>query len=206
MSFSEFLIEDIGESLDEEHLDYMNTIHTASAFMKSIIDDFLDVSMIESGRFELNLIRVDLPDILRQGIGLLELTARMKNVSIEEDIGNPPALMADGPKLEQAFVNLLKNAVEHSPSGARVIVLCRHHAGAATVSVRDEGAGILPEDQEKLFSVYGRGKTKKTGGEKSSGLGLAIARKIIEEHGGRVWVESEPGKGSTFSFSLPGNQ
>jgi signal transduction histidine kinase len=203
MSFSEFLLEDIGESLDEEHLDFLNTIHTASQFMKSIIDDFLDVSMIESGRFELNLDRVEITEVVGRGIAMLDMTAKKKGVCIETDFSAVPEVMADGHKLEQAFVNLLKNAVEHSPAGAPVHVSCRPGGEAVTVSVRDEGAGILPEDQAKLFSVYGRAKTKKTGGEKSSGLGLAIARKIIKEHGGRVWVESEPGKGSTFSFSLP---
>ena len=202
LTYSEFLLDERA-NLDGEHADFLDTIHSSSEFMQSIIDDFLDVAMIESGRFELNLDSVDLARTLQQAIDLVKITAGKKHVSIISEHGELPAIFADGSKLEQAFANLLGNAVEHSPPGAAVVVACRHDDRSVVVSIRDQGPGISPEEQETIFAPFGRGRSKKTGGERSIGLGLVIARKVVEAHGGRIWIESQIGHGAVFIFSVP---
>lgn len=202
MMYSEFL-QDEFPGLDKEHSGFLDTIRSASEFMKRIIDDFLDVSMIESGRFELNQDAINLTEVLQRGIDMVALSAKKKEIVIDVEYGNIPKVFADGSKLEQAFTNLLGNAVEYSPSGTSVAVTCQHSGQHITVSISDQGPGIPAEEQEGLFIAFGRGKSKKTGGERSIGLGLAIAHKIIEAHRGRIWVESNSDHGATFIFSLP---
>jgi two-component system, sensor histidine kinase and response regulator len=112
-------------------------------------------------------------------------------------------LAADAAKLQQVLVNLLSNAIEYSKAGQRVWLVARREDAEMVFSVRDEGPGIAPEDQKRLFAPFMRAGTRKTAGERSVGLGLAIARQVIEAHGGRIWVESKPDHGSTFFVSLP---
>jgi signal transduction histidine kinase len=112
-------------------------------------------------------------------------------------------LEADGPKLEQVLNNLIGNALKFSPPGAGVEVRLVRDGDRAVVSVRDQGPGIPAAEVGKLFRFFQKTSVRSTGGERSSGLGLAIARKIVEGHGGAIWVETEAGRGSTFSFALP---
>jgi len=114
-----------------------------------------------------------------------------------------PELTFDENKIEQVLNNLIGNAVKFSHRGTRVFVRLESTAYEVTVSIEDEGQGIPVADLTKLFKPFSKASVRTTGGEQSTGLGLAIVRRIIEGHGGRVWVESEVGKGSTFSFTLP---
>ena len=114
-----------------------------------------------------------------------------------------PLLQVDSPKIQQLLVNLINNAVQHSEPGQRVWVSAQSKPNQVVFNVRDEGQGLTPEDQARLFQPFERAGTKKTAGERSIGLGLAIARKVIIAHGGRIWVESVPGQGATFLFSIP---
>jgi len=109
----------------------------------------------------------------------------------------------DVAKLQQVLVNLAGNAIEHSQAGQRVWLAARREETGLVFSVRDEGPGIAPEDQKRLFAPFVRAGTRKTAGERSVGLGLAIARLVVEAHGGRIWVESKPDHGSTFFVTLP---
>lgn len=111
--------------------------------------------------------------------------------------------MMDAPKMEQVITNLVSNAIEHSDPGSRVEISLSQDSRALTVSVQDFGPGIPPEDREALFQPFARTGTTKTGGEKNTGLGLLITRKIIEAHNGTLWVESQPGQGTTMQFQLP---
>jgi two-component system, sensor histidine kinase and response regulator len=112
-------------------------------------------------------------------------------------------LRVDASKLQQVLLNLVGNAVEHSVSGQRVWVSARWEGQDLVFAVRDEGPGIPPEDQARLFTAFGRTGLRKTAGERSTGLGLAIARLVVEAHGGRIWVKSRPGHGAEFLFNLP---
>jgi signal transduction histidine kinase len=131
------------------------------------------------------------------------IAAKKKITLLVEPAAGAPRLVADAAKLQQVLLNLVANAVEHSQPGQRVWLASYWQPSELCFSVRDEGPGLAPEDQARLFLPFGRGGTRKTAGERSVGLGLAIARSIVEAHEGRIWVESIPGYGATFVVALP---
>ncbi|MFZ5830238.1 MAG: ATP-binding protein [Planctomycetota bacterium] len=183
---------------------FVGMIADSCEAMKRLIDDYLDVAMIESGQLRLDRKQEDLAAVIERARSLLRFHAEAKGIEvvIEHDPAIPP-LWIDSAKIEQVVANLLCNAVDHSPQGhtARIRSACEQDR--VTVAVLDEGAGLSQEELQKLFRPYQRAGAPKTGGERSLGLGLVISRKIIEAHGGAVRVESQPGAGSVFQFSLP---
>ena len=203
MNYSEFiLLED--STLSQEHKEFLETILSSSELMRRLIDDFLDVSIIESGQFLLELSREDLVMLITEGIKRLEYKAKKKQISIIfNPMDKPIYLNIDKYKILQVFTNLLSNAIEYSFSNSNVFVDCTENQNEAIVSVKDEGPGIPENEIGNLFKFFGKASTKKTGGEKSTGIGLAIARKIIESHKGKIWVESKFGEGAKFYFSIP---
>lgn len=203
-TYSEFVLEEAGDRLGEEQREFLRTSLAAAAGMKRLIDNFLDVSVIESGHLRLERSRTDVAEILAGVLPLVRLVAARKKVELLTEAGDDKhPLSVDGAKLRQVLINLLNNAIEHSKPGQRVWLVARREDTALVFSVRDEGPGIAPEAQKRLFAPFARAGTRKTAGERSVGLGLAIARLVVEEHGGRIWVESEPDHGSTFFVALP---
>ncbi|MCP1661412.1 MULTISPECIES: sensor histidine kinase KdpD [Methanocalculus] len=192
---------------DDDHSDeaqMLRGIRRAAAQMSQVINDFLDVSIIESGQLRLNIREVDIPDMLEHVQQNLHPAAKKGDVTM--DIVLDPAiesLRIDGGKIEQVLTNLGSNAIEHSPSGERVIIRGLHGKEEIRFQVEDSGAGISPEMQRELFSPFSGSRRSKRGGERSIGLGLVISRKIVEAHGGAMYVESEPDIGSTIGFTLP---
>jgi len=172
--------------------------------MKRLIDGFLDLSVIESGKLRLDLASASVPEIVAGVEPIARLMAGKKRISLLVDMAdNGRRLRVDASKLEQVLLNLIGNAVEHSVPGQRVWLSSRWDDQNLVLAVRDEGPGIAPEDQARLFTCFARAGTQKTAGERSVGLGLAIARLVVEAHGGRIWLESIPGQGATFLLALP---
>ncbi len=203
-TYSDFLTEELSSQLGEEHLNFLTIIKSTSSFMRGLIDNLLDISMIESGKLDLDRSVQDPCMLIRKNIGLNAVLAARKQIAIALDVRNAiPELSLDADRIIQVMNNLISNAVKFSPQGGAVAVTISHEGGRVTVSVSDNGPGIPREEQRKLFQPFGRTSVKAAGGEKSTGLGLLIARKIINAHGGEMSLESEPGRGSVFSFSLP---
>lgn len=192
--------------LDEDSLDFLSRIESVCESARHLVDSFLDLSVIESGRLKIERKPTDIRAVVDKARFLLEIPAKKKQVVIVVRHGPvPESVMVDGPRLEQVVVNFLSNAVQHTnPHSTVEIATCQEGANLK-VSVTDQGAGIPREEIPRLFKPFERGAAKKTAGEKSTGLGLVIARKIVEAHGGTVSIESELGKGSTFSFTVPIN-
>jgi signal transduction histidine kinase len=207
MTYSEFVLDEAGDRLDDEQRGFLRATLSAATGMKRLIDNFLDVSVIESGNLRLERSRSHVASILAGVWPLLRLAASRKKIELvneAHEAGDDKAPLAvDVAKVQQVLVNLLSNAIEHSKPGQRVWLRAYREETALIFSVRDEGPGITPEDQSRLFAPFARAGTRKTAGERSVGLGLAIARMVVEAHGGRIWVESEPGHGATFFVSLP---
>lgn len=204
LTYSEFLIDEAASVLDEEHAGFLNTINASSSFMKRLVDDFLDISAIEAGKFETDLQPCSITEVVKSSLELNHFQARKKDINIKLDLAeNAPRVMMDGAKIEQVITNLVSNAIEHSDAGSRVSVGMVCDSDEILFKVEDHGPGIAPEDLEKLFRPFEKTKARKTGGEKSTGLGMLIARKIIEAHKGTIWVESEQGRGTTVHFKLP---
>ena len=204
MTYSEFLLDEAGDHLDDEQRGFLRTSLAAAAGMKRLIDNFLDVSVIESGHLRLERSRTAVAEILAGVLPLVRLVAARKKVELFTEAGDDGhPLAVDVAKLQQVLVNLAGNAIEHSQAGQRVWLAARREETGLVFSVRDEGPGIAPEDQKRLFAPFVRAGTRKTAGERSVGLGLAIARLVVEAHGGHIWVESKPDHGSTFFVTLP---
>ncbi len=204
INYTEFVLDEAGSTLSAEHREFLETSLAAATGMLRLIENFLDLAVIESGKLRLEPAPTSVPEIL-DGLGpVARLIAGKKKITLLLDPGHDARrLSVDAPKLRQALLNFINNAVQHSVPGQRVWVSVRWEPAQVVFAVRDEGQGISPEDQARLFTAFGRAGTKKTAGERSTGLGLAIARQVIDAHGGRLWVESRPGEGATFLISLP---
>jgi signal transduction histidine kinase len=204
MTYGGFVLDEAGAQLSGEHREYLQTCLRAARGMKQLIDDFLDLAVIESGQLRLNLASATAREIIAGAEPVARLVAAKKGITLlVEEVDDTRRLRVDASKLQQVLLNLVGNAVEHSVSGQRVWLTSRWEGQNLVFAVRDEGPGITPEDQSRLFTAFGRTGQRKTAGERSTGLGLAIARLVVEAHGGRIWVESRPGHGATFLFSLP---
>ena len=172
--------------------------------MNQIVAELLDISAIESGKLRLEPRPQDLRAILEECEQLYAHLAAKKGIELGLEPGPPlPPIAADHRRVVEVMANLLSNAVKYTHPGGCVRIRCEPQSGEAVTHVEDTGQGLTPEDLAVVFKRFGKLSAKPTAGEPSTGLGLAIAKKIVELHGGRIWVTSERGKGSTFSFSLP---
>jgi signal transduction histidine kinase len=201
LSYSEFLFDEAQEQLDEEQVSFVKRIEGSALSMKRMVDDFLDVSVIEAGGFQLNVKRINPADILGKSLVLARIQAQKKGVELEVEIDPElPEIPLDGDKIEQAMSNLLGNAIEHSVPGKCVSVTLKEIDRHVNFSVRDRGTGMSAEVMKNLFTPFSGSGSVKTGGEKSTGLGLTITRKIIDAHKGEIIAESEEGTGTTFTI------
>ncbi len=188
----------------EEAKDNLNDILTITKRMSKLVTDLLDVSAIESGNVHLNKMKIPLANLLKDCEKLNARAAAQKNIAFGVDVGpNLPEIWMDKHHMINVMDNLLSNAIKYTHAGGSVRVHTETTDKEVIVHVHDTGQGLSHDDMRYIFTSFKRLSAKPTGGESSTGLGLAIAKKIVELHDGRIWVDSEKGKGSTFSFSLP---
>jgi PAS domain S-box-containing protein len=200
---SEMLLDEGFGPLTEEQDDFLRTINSTSDEMLTLVNDLLDVSVIESGRLELQLKKGSLAKLVEDRTRIHKVIAGVKNITIHTELHDVPDMLFDSSRIAQVFDNLVSNAIKFSPTDLNVYVTVDQEDSMARVSVRDEGPGITDEDKSKLFGEFQRLSARPTGGEKSTGLGLSIAKKIIESHKGILECHSQPGSGCTFTFALP---
>ncbi len=194
----------VDPNLDEEsRRTFVEAINTVSKQMLILVDDLLDISVIESGKFDLNKIPGNLSVILQERAELMAINAKNKNITLTTALDEVPDLPIDVDRMRQVIDNLLSNAVKFSPSGTTVHVSCGRKDDGLVFSVADQGPGIPDEDLDKLFGVFQKLDIQPTAGEKSTGLGLSIVKRIVDAHGGEISVESEVGKGSAFTVTIP---
>ncbi len=200
--FSEILLSgDVGP-VPDEHIEFLSIINSQARYMLNMVNDLLDVSVIESGKLELNLKTASLKSLAEERIRIHRISAQKKGMQFHKSLADIPDINFDSNRIAQVIDNLLSNSIKYSPAGALIHVELNQKDNIIYFSVQDEGPGIPEEEQFKLFGEFGRLSTMPTGGEKSTGLGLSIAKKIITAHDGKIWVESVAGKGSKFIFSL----
>lgn len=204
LTYAEFLTTEAFDVLNEEQREFVTTIKETSEFMLRLVTDLLDVTAIEAGQLKLDRQSADLVRLIQHNVGLNRVLAAKKDIAVEFDTPAAcPPLSLDAGKIEQVLNNLIGNAVKFSHRGTQVRVRLTGAPNMVTVAVADRGQGIPAADLPKLFTPFSKASVRSTGGEQSTGLGLAIVRRIVEGHGGRIWVESEVGRGSTFFFALP---
>jgi signal transduction histidine kinase len=203
IGFSEVLSEGMFGEINEKQTEYLNDILESGRHLLSLINDILDLSKIEAGRMELEAADFDLPSAIENAVILVRERAGRRGIALGREIDERlGTIRADERKVKQVLLNLLSNALKFTPEGGRIDVRADVHDDLAEISVTDTGLGIAPEDQEAVFEEFRQVGTaaKKVEG---TGLGLALSRKFIELHGGRIWVKSQVGVGSTFTFTLP---
>lgn len=203
-SFAEILMEDFDTIPKETQLEYLGHISTSCDFSLKLIRDFLDVSKIESGVFDLNLTELEYLSFIKKSIVHEEILAKNKSqeIIISTDLSSI-ATKLDSNKIQQVLNNLLSNAIKYSFPDTKIWINISETADEIVTKIIDQGQGIPKVELQKLFKPFQTTSVKATASEKSTGLGLAIVKKIIEAHHGWVKVESEVGTGSTFYFSLP---
>ncbi|HTJ79291.1 MAG TPA: hybrid sensor histidine kinase/response regulator [Rariglobus sp.] len=202
---AEFMRDGTVGPLTPDQLELLDLIHQASQGMVTLVNDLLDVATIESGELRLNTAPVPLAELVQKSISLNSLeSARKRTRIIFSDHKASPVLSLDPARIRQVVDNLLSNAVKYSPPGSTIgVSLCALPDGTHTICVRDQGPGIPEGERDKLFKDFGRLSVQPTGGEKSTGLGLAICRKIVEAHHGTIVAENLPSGGCEFRVTLP---
>lgn len=200
--FSELLL-DMEPKESSDRREFLETISQVSNQMLSLVNDILDVSAIESGKFRLKLKVSDLNKLVASRVNLMSLNAKKKNIQIIFTPKDPVDSMIDEERIAQVIDNLLSNAVKFSPAGTTVKVITQVRDEKAEFSVSDSGPGVPPEDFKRLFGAFQKLRARPTGGEKSTGLGLAIVKKIVDAHSGEITVSSHIEGGSTFAVKLP---
>jgi signal transduction histidine kinase len=205
IGFSEVLQDRLFGELNEKQAEYVADIHTSGRHLLALINDILDLSKIEAGRMELQVSSFALAEVLEHSVALMRERATRQGISLRLDV-DPSAgdVDADERKLKQVLFNLLTNALKFTARGGHIHVGARGDGDEVLISVRDDGIGIPAADQARIFEEFQQVGQSQL--QEGTGLGLALSRRFVELHGGRLWVESELGKGSTFTFTLPRTQ
>ncbi|MFH1139742.1 MAG: HAMP domain-containing sensor histidine kinase [Pseudomonadota bacterium] len=201
--FSEILLsQDLG-AINDDQKEFLAMINQASGQMLALVNDLLDVSAIESGKLSLKMQPGSLTDLIEERIRLNGPSAAHKNIVTNAALDPPPRALFDYGRLTQVVDNLIGNAIKFSQPGTEILVSLSWTPQTVKVSVRDQGPGLSEEDKSKIFGEFQRLSAQPTGGEKSTGLGLSIVKKIVEGHGGTIEVKDAPGQGSDFIFQIP---
>jgi signal transduction histidine kinase len=208
IGFSDVLKEQYFGELNAKQQEYVKDINESGQHLLSLINDILDLSKIEAGHMDLDLSEFSLPMALDNAMVLVRERAHRQQLQLRADVASDVALVtADERKFKQILINLLTNAVKFSYPGGWVEVTVRHGKNISTnevvITVKDSGLGIAREDQAAVFEEFHQLKSTGSAKLEGTGLGLSLAKRLVELHGGKIWVESEIGKGAAFSFTLP---
>ena len=203
IGFSQVLREGMVGDVNEKQAEYLDDILSSGHHLLSLINDVLDLSKVEAGQVELELAPFSLQEALERGVAMVRERALQDGVQVTL-AANPDVDVVSGDerRIRQVIFNLLSNAVKFTPAGGAVDVRATRVNGEVSVSVADTGPGIAAEDLRRVFEEFQQTEAGIERGE-GTGLGLALSKRLVELHGGRIWVDSELGRGSTFVFTLP---
>ena len=204
IGFSEVLREEMFGEVNAKQAEYLEDIHSSGHHLLALINDVLDLSKIEANKMNLELSPLDVETTLADAMTLLRERGTRNGVVLDIQCPKPIGTwIADPRKVKQIMLNLLSNAVKFTPSGGRVTLRAELLLGEVLISVSDTGIGIKPEDQELVFEAFRQASGDHLKKSEGTGLGLALARRFVELHGGQLTLQSEPGRGSKFTFNLP---
>ena len=204
IGFSEILRDGTFGALNPKQTRYADNVLTAGRHLLSLINDILDLSKVEAGKMKLTLSQVNLREVLNNSLTMVRETALKHNLTLQLETTDDLVLQADERKIKQVLFNLLSNATKFTPDGGRITITVERGTEELRVSVADTGVGIKPEDQGCIFNEFEQVDSSYARKHQGTGLGLALCRKLLALHGGRIWVESAgEGQGSTFRFTVP---
>lgn len=202
--YSELILDESAETLDKEHLEFLEIIQSSSDFVLQLVNDMLDLTKIEAGRLDLHLQPVDLGTLVAKNITLNRVLAGKKMIRLSFDHDpHLPAVRCDPARIEQILNNLISNAIKFSNPHTSVSIYLQNNGTDIILIIRDQGQGIPEADLKRLFTPFHKASVRSTGGETHTGLGLAIVHRIVMAHKGAVTVKSKVGRGTVFSVSLP---
>ena len=203
LGFSEVLLERMFGEINEKQEDYLRDIHGSGKHLLELLNEILDLSKVEAGQMELEYTPVDVPAVLENTASMLRERAAAHSIALRVEVGDGVGeVEVDELRFKQVVLNLVSNAVKFTPDGGAVVIRADEVGDELRVTVEDTGIGIPESDRERIFESFqqgGRGASR----EEGTGLGLTLSRRIVELLGGRMWLESEVGAGSTFGFALP---
>jgi signal transduction histidine kinase len=204
IGFSDVMLTGMTGPMADKQKEFTRDIRDSGKHLLGLINDILDLSKIEAGRMELDIARFNLKAAMDNALTLVRGRAERHGIQLETDI-DPQVGDYDGDerKFKQIMLNLLTNAVKFTPEGGTVTMAANRVDGNYVFSVKDTGIGIAPEDHDKVFEEFRQVGTDYARKAEGTGLGLTLTRKLVELHGGKIRLESELGKGSTFTFNLP---
>jgi signal transduction histidine kinase len=203
LGFSRLMLKGISGSLTEQQQSDLQIVYQDGQHLLGLINDLLDISHIEAGLMELEFQEVDLAQLIQSVMATASALVRDKDVELYQEIApDLPKVQADVARIRQVLLRLLTNAAKFTEQGS-ITVRAWLADGEVWASVSDTGVGILPEDRKRIFERFEQGTLENGRRPDGAGLGLALSKEFVEMHGGRIWVESEVGTGSAFTFSLP---
>ena len=204
IGFSQVLEERMFGELNEKQLEYVRDVHESGNHLLSLINDILDLSKIEAGLIELHPVEFDVGTALDHAQTLVKDRSARRSITLKVDVDDQLGeIVADQRKFKQILLNLLSNAIKFTNEGGQVSLTAKRNAESVSITVSDSGIGIAPEDQDTIFDEFQQVQSAQGGVTEGTGLGLTLTKKFVEMHGGEIWVESKPGEGSTFGFSIP---
>jgi signal transduction histidine kinase/CheY-like chemotaxis protein len=203
VGFSDLLAEQTAGPLNDKQNRFVHHIKQGSAHLLQLINDILDLSKIEAGQLEFHCEPFQIAEALPEVLSTIRPLAMAKHITVQEKIESDLGVFADRVRFKQILYNLLSNAVKFTPKDGRIDIECHENGGAVCVSVADTGIGIRPEDQKLVFEEFRQVEVSKGSTQEGTGLGLAITKRLVEQQGGKISLESELGKGSRFSVTLP---
>jgi two-component system sensor histidine kinase BaeS len=197
-------LEAVSDGLIKPDKDTINSLNEEAAILSRLVDDLQELSLADAGEIKLNIQSEDISNLIKDTLTGIQAKASARGLTLAVDLPEIlPMVSIDSHRIKQVLLNLLENAVAHTDHGGRIMVTARHQGELVSIGVTDTGEGIPAEEQSLIFERFyrvDRSRTRKTGG---SGLGLTIAKRLVEAHGGTIKVESQPGQGSTFTFTVP---
>lgn len=183
---------------------FLRTMEFEVARLSILIDDLFELSQIDAGVLDLHLERASLRDLVSDTIESMRPQAQQRGLTFDGEVGEAlPDVLVDARRVQRVLVNLVHNAIRHTPAHGTVFIHAQQDGDQVRVEVQDTGEGIPPEDLPRVFEPFYQGDKARSHKDGGSGLGLSIVKALVEAHGGRVWAISQPGKGSTFSFTVP---
>jgi signal transduction histidine kinase len=204
IGFSDVLLDRLFGDLNPKQEEYIEDIRESGRHLLELLNDILDLSKVEAGKMQLELATTSLREALEHGVAMVSERATRESMSLHLAVADDvDVVVADPLRLKQVILNLLTNAVKFTPSGGRVEARAERVGDEIRVSVEDSGIGIAQSDYERIFEAFQQGRRDVSASAEGTGLGLTLSKRIVELHGGRLWVDSRVGHGSKFTFSIP---
>jgi len=198
------LLDDVAGKVSPEQVRFLKIAKRNIDRLTDLISDLLDISKIEGGKMRLGIVSCDIKDLLEKTLRPFRIIASESSLALEQKFGGKlPKVKCDPDRIAQVIRNLLDNSIKFTPKGGKITVSCHRVKNVIEVSVKDTGIGIEKKDMPRLFARFGQLDASLTRQRGGTGLGLAICKELVEMHGGEIRARSNPGKGSTFSFTLP---